>query len=287
MQKIKEQLPIFFFAILFFTTVFIWYVLLREDRAGTLTVAFLDIGQGDSIYIEGPDGTQVIVDGGPDRNVLARLGEVMPPYDRSIDAVIATHPDKDHIAGLVDILSYYRVSHFFEPGIANDTAVYTALEKTVVLQGIPKTLARRGMRISLGDGAELQILFPDRDIESDDTNDASVVAEVRYGRTCFLLTGDAPTKTAESYILYTLADSRLPCDVLKLGHHGSKYSNGAAFLSVVAPSVAVISVGKDNRYGHPARETLERVETLGIPYLSTVTSGTILFKSDGEKIWQN
>ncbi len=230
---------------------------------------------------------QVIVDGGPDRTVLARLGEVVPPYDRSIDAVIATHPDKDHIAGLVDILSRYHVAHFFEPGIPNDTAAYAALERAVALSGTPKTLARRGTKFLLGGGAELRILFPDRGIESDDTNDGSIVAEVRYGKTCFLLTGDAPTKTVESYVLYALKEEHLSCDVLKLGHHGSKYSSGTAFLSAVAPSVAVISAGKDNRYGHPAKETLDRVEVLGIPYLSTASSGTVRFKSDGKKIWQN
>jgi competence protein ComEC len=285
MQRLREHATFILLAILVFATAFIWHDALADHR-GVLTVAFLDIGQGDSIYIEGPTGIQLLVDGGPDRTVLSRLGEVMPFGDRSLDAVLATHPDQDHIAGLVDVLSSYQVGHFFEPGISNDTNAYTALESAVARDGVPKTLARRGMKVELGGGAEFDVLFPDRDITSGETNDDSVVGEVRYGKTCFLLTGDAPTKSIETYLLYTLRDAHLQCDVLKLGHHGSKYSSGTAWLQAVSPSVAVVSAGKGNRYGHPNSETLARVEALYIPVVSTIESGTVRFESDGETITQ-
>ena len=283
MQRLREHAPLVFLGALCIVTAFIWQSAFAKTP-GKLTVAFLNVGQGDSIYIEGPDGTQLLVDGGPDRTVLSRLGSIMPLADRSIDVVIATHPDQDHISGLVDVLSLYDVHYVFEPGIGKDTNAYKALEHVVAEKQIPRILARRGMRIPLGGGAEFRILFPDRDIESDDTNDDSIVAEVRYGKTCFLLTGDAPTKTVESYILYVLKDEHLRCDVLKLGHHGSSGSSGIAFLSAVSPAAAVVSAGKGNRYGHPAPDVLARVASLDIPLLSTIDEGTIVFESDGKVI---
>ena len=283
MQRLREHAPLVFLGALCIATAFIWQSAFAETP-GKLMVAFLNVGQGDSIYIEGPDGTQLLVDGGPDRTVLSRLGSIMPLADRSIDVVIATHPDQDHISGLVDVLSLYDVRSVFEPGIGKDTNAYKAFEDAVAEKHIPRILARRGMRVPLGGGAEFHVLFPDRDIESDDTNDDSIVAEVRYGSTCFLLTGDAPTKTVESYILYTLKDEHLRCDVLKLGHHGSNGSSGIAFLSAVSPAAAVVSAGKGNRYGHPAPDVLARVASLDIPLLSTIDEGTIVFESDGKVI---
>src|SRR3989338_87256 len=188
MQRLREHAPLVFLGALCIATAFIWQSAFAETP-GELPGALLYVGQGDSLYIEGPDGTQLLVDGGPDRTVLSRLGSIMPLADRSLDAVIATHPDQDHISGLVDVLSLYDVHYVFEPGIGKDTNAYKALEHVVAEKQIPRILARRGMRIPLGGGAEFRILFPDRAIESDDPNDDFIVSEVRYGSTRFLLTG--------------------------------------------------------------------------------------------------
>ena len=260
-------------------TVLIWYLVWRADQ-GVLTVAFLDIGQGDSIYIEGPNGNQILVDGGPNSAVLRRLSSVMPLFDHSIDVVVETHPDADHIAGLVDVFERYKVSYFLEPGIPNDTAPYMALQEKVQNEkGLSKVIARRNMRIDLGRGAQLHILFPDRDVSGVETNTGSIVARLEYGKTSVLLTGDSPI-AIESYLV-SLNKEDLKSTILKLGHHGSRTSSSQEFVEAVNPDMAIISAGKDNRYGHPHKEVISMLESLHIPFLSTAREGTILYRSNG------
>lgn len=269
--------------ILLFAALFSLYVAFKEDKGGTLTVAFLDIGQGDAIFIESPSGNQMLIDGGGGKAVLRELSKVMPFYDRSIDAVLATHPDQDHIGGLPHVFEKYQIGLFMEPGVSADTSTYKELgaqvEREKVQVGTEKILARRGMVVDLGEGATLQILFPDRDPSGMETNTASIVARLIYGEHEFLLTGDSPL-SIENYLV-SIQGETLESDVLKAGHHGSKTSTGAAFLAAVSPKYVVISAGKDNRYGHPAPEVLETISKFGAKILRTDYSGRIIFKSDG------
>ena len=260
----------------------IWHAVFRESRVGVLTVAFLDIGQGDAIFIEAPNGNQMLVDGGPNKQVLRALADVMPFYDHTIDAVVATHPDQDHISGLVDVLNRFFVSAVFEPGVNASTSAYQTLEKTIAEKKIPRILARRGMRIVLDEGVSLNVLFPDRDVSNTETNTASIVTQLHYGNTNVLLTGDSP-EAIEKYLV-SLDGKALRSDVLKPGHHGSKTSSSLEFVAAVAPTYAVISAGKNNKYGHPHRETLDTLKRFGTPILRTDTSGTIIFESDGPAI---
>jgi competence protein ComEC len=268
-------------AVLLLGTVFSVYVAFREERNGILTVAFLDVGQGDAIYIEAPSGNQMLIDGGPGKAVLRELSKVMPFYDRSIDVVMATHADQDHVGGLPDVLKKYKVNIFMEPGVPGPSSSYEELEKMVGDGKIEKVLARRGMAVDLGDGAILQILFPDRDPSGMDTNVASIVARLVYGDNEFLLTGDSPTSIENYLVSLESQGSSLTSDVLKTGHHGSKTSTSASFVSAVSPEYAVISVGKDNKYGHPNQETLNTLNTFGAKILRTDLLGRIVFKSDG------
>jgi competence protein ComEC len=249
------------------------------ERQSDLTVSFLDVGQGDAILINTSQHQQILIDGGSGKAVLRELSKVMPFYDRSIDAVIATHPDADHIGGLPDVLSNYEVGIVMEPGVESDTSIYKEFEKIIREKNIKKILARRGMRIELSDGAYLLILFPDRDMTGSDSNDASIVAKLVYGDTSFLFTGDSPKKI-ESYLISTDAGS-LDSDVLKAGHHGSKTSSSQEFVAAVSPEYAVISVGKDNKYGHPNQETLDTFKNFGSQILRTDLLGTIDMSSDG------
>ncbi len=248
-----------------------------------LTVAFLDIGQGDSIFIQSPTGRQVLIDGGIDRDVLAQLASVMPFFDRSIDVVIATHPDKDHIGGLPYVFEQYDIDVVLDPGLEADTEGYDfyadmrAQEKDVVYQE-----ARRGQVIDLGGGAYLRILYPDKDIDGVETNSASIVAQLVYGETEVMLTGDAPDET-ENYLVST--DSHLTSDILKAGHHGSKTSTSQEFLDAVDPDYTIISAGKDNSYGHPHEEVIARLVTASTTILTTFEEGTIVFESDGKTLW--
>ncbi|MDQ5927978.1 MAG: competence protein ComEC [Patescibacteria group bacterium] len=247
-----------------------------------LTVAFLDIGQGDSIFIQSPTGRQVLIDGGIDRDVLAELALVMPFFDRSIDVVIATHPDKDHIGGLPYVFEQYDIDVVLDPGLEADTEGYDfyadmrAQEKDVVYHE-----ARRGQVIDLGGGAYLRILYPDKDMDGAETNSASIATQLIYGETEVMLTGDAPDET-ENYLVSI--DSHLTSDILKAGHHGSKTSTSQVFLDAVDPDYTIISAGKDNSYGHPHQEVVARLVAASTTILTTFEEGTIVFESDGKTL---
>ncbi|MEK7157820.1 MAG: ComEC/Rec2 family competence protein [Patescibacteria group bacterium] len=281
-MKSSNKFKLYFLLGFLVANIFIWHTVAMEDRRGVLKVSFLDIGQGDAIFIEAPNGNQVLIDGGSNKAVLKELGKVMPFYDRTIEAVIATHPDKDHIGGLIEVLKNYRTDFVMEPGVSSDTGAFQELEKTIKEKNLPKILARRGMSLSLGEGVYLNILFPDRDNEDWETNTASIVTKLTYGDTSFLLTGDSPI-AIEKY-LSMIDGKNLKSDVLKAGHHGSRTSTSESFASLVSPEYAVISAGKDNRYGHPHKEVLDILEKIKATILKTYELGTISFSSDGEKI---
>lgn len=269
--------------VLVLVNVVVWYAVAAETARDTLTVAFLDVGQGDSIFIESPSGRQVLIDGGAGNVVLRQLGGVMPFFDRSIDVVIATHPDRDHIGGLADVLEDYNVSHILDPGVLNDTGVYEEFERLADEEPEGKrVLARRRQVVDVGGGAYLRILFPDRDVSGVETNTGSVIAQLVYGDTEFMLTGDAP-QAIEEYLILRDGPS-LESDVLKAGHHGSRTSNSEHFVGVVDPDYVVISAGCDNSYGHPHQEVIDIFTKLNTKILSTCDEGTVVFESDGNTV---
>lgn len=263
-------------------TVFVWFIVWDLSANSTLKVYFLDVGQGDAIFIEAPNRNQVLIDGGRNKALIRQLSEVMPFYDRSIDLVIATHPDLDHIGGLPFVLDRFSVGGFMEPGVEVDTLVYRTMEKTLEEKGIPKIIARRGMRAVLDQEVFLDILFPDRDVSGLEPNDASIVAKLSYGETAFMLTGDAPRKM-ELYLV-SLDGNYLQSDVLKAGHHGSRTSSDLIFVGFVNPKYGIISAGRNNSYGHPYQEVLDVFDKLGVSVLSTADLGTIGFSSNGREV---
>jgi len=264
-----------------------WSFLPKTDHRHLLTVAFLNIGQGDSIYIEAPNGTQIIVDGGPDDTLLTELGTVMPFYDRFINMLVVTNPDRDHYDGFIDLLKQYSVGRVLEPGTHSKTPTYAILEKTIRQYKVPEMFAHRGMSFMLDqeDNVHLDILFPDRDVSTWKTNDGSIVARLVYGDTSVTLTGDATVKT-EGIVMQEYPAKQLQSTILKVGHHGSKTSSSEAFLKAVAPSEAVISAGYHNMYGLPKQEILDRLNKLNIPTFITYKEGTIIMQSDGKTFWR-
>ncbi len=295
----KKLTYIITIAILLVVAIFIWSLIYKLQDDAYLKVAFLDIGQGDAIFIESPSGVQVLMDGGPSGPlVLRQLASVMPFYDRRIDMIMATHPDTDHIGGLTDVLKRYEVGRVVRPGVQHDASAIDSLLLEVAKEKssrVVETLARRAQVYDLGEGkagrVELHILFPDRNVSGLETNMASIVARLTYGETSVLLTGDSPI-AIEEYLVnldgstsLTTGGNRLKSDILKLGHHGSKTSSSDAFLGFVNPQWAIISAGKDNKYGHPHKEVLDKLKRFAIPTLSTIDRGTIEFKSDGNQ-WQ-
>ena len=266
--------------LLVFTT---WVLYLSfKQNTGELTVAVLDVGQGDAIFIESPTGTQLLVDGGPPRKVIGKLSKLMSPLDRRIDAIVITNPDQDHIGGFTDILKKYKVDQVFEPGTANDSTTYKNLQLEIENKNIQNILAKSGMRLDIGGGAYIDILFPDRDVSDWSTNDGSIVARLTYGETSVMLTGDSTAKT-EEFLLKGVSASVVDSDILKVGHHGSRTSTTEEFVKAVSPEYALISLGSDNKYGHPHKDTLQTLAELGVKVFRTDLDGSIIMKSNGEK----
>ena len=281
MRKLKENLWWLMPAVLFFSAVYVWYIVWTTHTAfgaGTAKVAFLDVGQGDAVYIEAPNGNQMMIDGGPGKATLRVLGEVMPFSDHSIDVLLISNPDKDHIGGFLNILERYDIGVIVEPGTRPDTDVYGEFEKAVAREGARRLIARRGMKIILDeeDGMVFEILFPDKDVSDWKTNDGSIIGKLTTNDNIFMLTGGAPAKIEE--YLVERDGVKLDADILKISHHGSRTSSSGEFLRAVAPDEAVISVGAGNRYGHPHPEVLERFASLGVKILRTDQQGTIIFK---------
>ncbi len=284
-NNFRKFLPLYILIFLALVNISAWQAGsfdLKEDD-NKLKVAFLDVGQGDAIYVEAPNGAQMVVDGGPGKKIMEELGRLMPPGDMTIDLIVVTNPDKDHLAGFIDVLDKYEVAKVLESGTKKDTIVYKKFKEMVKKEGMGEILARKGMQIFLdeGKGIYFEILFPDRDVSNWSTNDGSVVGKLVYGEKSFLLTGDATLKT-ENYLLASAVG--LKSDVLKIGHHGSRTSTGDKFLEMVSPYYAIVSAGRDNSYGHPHKEVINRLEKYKIPILGTYEKGTVIFETDGFKL---
>jgi competence protein ComEC len=250
---------------------------------GRLHVAFLDVGQGDAIFITTPGGHQILIDGGPSATTtLWEMGRHMPFWDRSLDVVVNTHPDADHLAGLPEVLRRYQVSQIMLPDVGNDTSLYAAWEEALAEEGAALVTAQAGARLSLGDGVRAEVLHPGAVPAGDNLNDHSVVLRVGLGHISFLLPGDIEAEVERNLVMDGAA---LGATVLKASHHGSGTSSCEIFVTAVDPQVAVISVGADNRFGHPASEVLTRYAEHSIPVLRTDEVGCIEFITDGERLW--
>lgn len=280
LSYIRENWRLYVLSGLVILSIILWTIASHENRNGVLTFAVLNIGQGDALFIESPTGTQVVVDGGPDKNLMREIGSVMPWYDRHIDMLVVTNPDRDHYEGFIPLLKKYSVDVFVEPGTVTPGEAYQILEKEVADKKIPKIIAKRGESIDLGGGAYLEILFPDRDVSGLTTNDGSIVMRLVYGETSVMLMGDSTAKIER--FLSERDGTKLQSTILKAGHHGSKTSSVEEFVSLVSPQWTVISSGVDNSYGHPNKETLDTMEKLKIPAFDTCNNGRLVFKSDGK-----
>ncbi len=294
---IKNNFKYLLIVALFGATGLVWYTVFAESRNG-LMVAFLDVGQGDAIFIQAENGNQVLLDGGPNKTVLSQLAEIMPFYDRSIDLLILSHPHADHLAGLIEVLKRYDVGGIIESGNENNTPEYREWENLIETKKIPRVLGKRGTRINIDENLFLNILLPARiatqsvaggpvappagGVKNSDAHSAMLVSKLNYAKTSYLLAGDM-AKPLENYLV-SLEGSRLKADVLKVGHHGSNKSTSESLLGFASPQYAVISVGKNNSYGHPHKETLEILNRFGIKIFRTDENGMIETKSDGENV---
>jgi competence protein ComEC len=251
---------------------------------GRLHVVFLDVGQGDAIFVQTPSGKQVLIDGGPSETVLlSQLGRQMPFWDRTLDVVMLTHPDSDHITGLVGVLERYRVDTVIFRSMERDDEVYDhwlellAVEDAAIYQG------EAGLGLTLDQGLEMTVLHPGAELltgTAADSNNNSIVTRLVYGQVSVLLTGDI-----EAVVEQQLVRDRamLASTVLKAAHHGSCTSTTEAFLEAVDPEVVVISVGAENRFELPCDDVLERLEELLV--FRTDEDGVVEVISDGGRVW--
>ncbi len=259
-----------------------WFIPPPADK-----VVFLDVGQGDSILIQ--EGTkQVLVDGGQGRTVLTRLGEELSWFDRRLEVVIATHPDRDHLEGLLHVLEHYEVGLVLLPYMPHETdlqrAWLTQLEELLQRQQIAYRFAWAGQQLTLSSAVRLQMLAPFAEdgtivATGGKTNNGAVLTRLAFHDRSFLLTADA--EAAVENLLIAREKPLLDVDVLKAGHHGSKTSTSQALLDAASPAAVVISVGKDNRYGHPHPTVVARLASL--PVFRTDEHGSIRFAYHDER----
>jgi len=262
--------------------ILVWLAVFTQAQNQFLEVDFFDVGQGDSIFIEAPNGNQVLIDGGPGNIILEKLGEELPFHDRSIDLIILTHPEADHINGLIEVLKNYKVGRVLYTGVVRDTSAYREWTELISEKNIPLTIAQAGQVIYLSPQIKLYVLWPFRDLSGQslkNNNNASVVVQLVYGQAEFLFTGDIEKETEKD-----LASSGidLASDVLKVLHHGSKTSTTQEFLSKVNPKVAVICAGEKNPYGHPHQSVLERLKDIRV--YGTYKDGDVEILSDGQSL---
>jgi len=283
--------------ILFWLTLLVFWQL-PDSR---LRVVFCDVGQGDAVLVTWKN-YQMLVDGGPDNSVLSCLGKNMAFWDREIELVMLTHPQADHMTGLIEVLERYEVGQLVAANVMNETPEYWQLRKVVLEKGVKVRELVEGDELRVGP-VELAVLWPrerggeplawkkagERQVlgagtYKGDVNEMSLVLKGSFGQFDFLLTGDVGEKEE----LELVNQRRLSeVELLKVAHHGSRYSSSQVFLRQVSPEVAVVSVGGRNRFGHPTEAVLDRLVEVGAKVVRTDEKGMVRIVSDGESWWQD
>lgn len=249
------------------------------NKSNNMMVHYIDVGQGDSELIQIGDKNILIDAGTSDKKALDYLKKINVT---KLDYVIATHPHEDHIGSMDDVINYCSVGTFYAPKVTTTTKTYENMIDALKKKNLKITVPKVGEQINI-DNATLTFIAPNS-TKYDDLNNYSIVVKVKYGNNSFLFTGDAEA-LSEGEILQKQLD--IQADVLKVGHHGSSSSTSQDFLNKVNPKYAVISCGKDNDYGHPHKETLEKLKAKNIGIFRTDLNGTIIATSDGSKITFN
>ena len=243
--------------------------------APNMQVHFIDVGQGDSILIQSPNGKNMLIDGGKKSDGDKVVAFLKSKGVSTLDVVVATHPDADHIGGLLAVLNNFKVNQFIDSGKVHTTQTYFELLTLIDEKNIPFKVAKTGDLINLDSLIKTTVIHADEN--ASDSNDASIVTRVVYGSVSFLLTGDADTAIEEKI----MSQGNVKSTYLKAGHHGSNTSSSAAFINAVRPAGTVLSYGKDNSYGHPHSEVVQRLNAVGSKIYSTAQSGDITITTNG------
>ena len=248
----------------------------RADGSDKLRLYFLDVGQGDAIFMETPEGEQILVDGGSGTKVLNELSKILPLGDTTIDLIVLTHNHSDHLRGLEEVLKHYEIRQIWISGAIHTTDTFKRFLEKIKQKSIPTKAVIAGESINFS-GLEGLVIYPLQEMTGvmpSNQHDATVVTYWQYGENSWLLMGDAETKQERELLGRGLIK---PVTILKIGHHGSDTSSSEVLLKTALPEFAVISVGKGNRYDHPSIETLKKLTQLNITVLRTDIAGTIKF----------
>ncbi len=275
-MKDDKKIVLYILCGLILSNIVAFYAIWDLGQSQDLEVIFFDVGQGDSIFIETEGRYQILIDGGPDSTILEKLGREMPFYDRTLEMVVLTHPDHDHMAGLLEVLERYNVKYILWTGVIKDTSEFEKWQELIKKEGAEIIIAQSGQKIELGE-AYLDILYPLENLEGKESksiNNTSIVCRLVFEDNSFLFTGDIE-KSVERELVSSNTD--LDSDFLKVAHHGSKTSSCEEFIQSVSPETAVIQCGKDNSYGHPHKEVLEILEKYDITILRTDEQGDIKY----------
>lgn len=246
-------------------------------RIGNLRVTFIDVGQGDGCLIQTPGGKNIIIDGGYPSQGQKVVSLLKRKGIRKIDCVVATHPDMDHIGGLIAVLNSFEIGEVLDIGHPHTTRIYEDFLKTIEEKNINYRIMRREDALDWGEEVSVQVLNPPKELHGS-KNEDSIVLRLVYGKISFLFTGDIGRPAEED--LVTTYHKNLRTTILKCPHHGSRYSSTSPFLEEVRPEVVIISVGR-NSYGHPTEEALDRYREVGTKIYRTDIDGNITVTSDG------
>lgn len=263
----------------------VWSAYFSFSPNNDLKVAFFDVGQGDSALIETPNRNKIIIDGGPDNSVLAKIGRYFSFFEKAVDILIITHPDSDHLAGAVEIAKNYNVGLIIVNGKQCASSLCGEFEKIIKQKNIKVISSAKGQEMDLGRGVKINILMPASQTagaaKKEDDNNSSIISLLSFGKDSFLFLGDAEIKE-ELALIENFPD--LKAEVLKVAHHGSKNSANDLFLEKINPKFSVISAGAKNTYGHPHIKTLEALKKIGSEIFRTDLGGDIKFISNGEGV---
>jgi len=259
--------------------------LLFQELDKNLQVIFFDVGQGDAILIKTPNNQKILIDGGPDNIIVNKIGRYFNFFDKTIDLMILTHAHSDHLVGLVEVLKRYQVKKVLYNGAVHTTPEYFEWLRLIKEKKISLEIAKTGQEIIFSSDLKLKIIYPLENLTNkqfEDLNQTSIVSLLTFKNTNFLFMGDLP-QAEEEEMLKSYPD--LKAEIIKIGHHGSKYSTSDELLRAVDPKVAIIQVGKDNKFGLPALITLKKLERKNINILRTDQQGDIIIKSNNKRSW--
>lgn len=273
-MKRKRSMVLWIICFIFFHSQSFVYA--SDEEGKNLNVHFINVGQGDSIFIETPNGKSILIDGGPPK-AGKRIVSYLEKRDiQSIDLIIATHPDFDHIGGLPEVMDHFSVDHIIETGKFHLTKTYATYAASVFLKQIPFTVAETGDLIDLDPDVHMEILNSSSDKK--DNNPSSLVLKITYNEIDILLMADVEKAQEKSM----MQKSDVSADIIKIAHHGSNTSSSAAFLEEVQPEIAILTYSKANDFGHPAPRVVHELQSLTSLIYSTAVFGNIVIESNGK-----